>query len=92
VVTADDERSREIFLIEKIGVELGNIRMSLYQLRCHVLDNGDLRTRVTLDVAVKRLQDIQDESRRLSTKFSSSIPTHDVECSVWAQSQRYRAE
>ena len=91
-MAAEDERSIELFLIEKIGVDVGNIRVSLQQLRGHALQSGDLRTRVTLDVAVKRLQDIQDESRRLSTKFSSSIPTHDVECLFRTQSQRHRAE
>ncbi len=72
IMTADKDRLIEIFLIEKIGVDLGNIRSTLNQLRDHVLLNGDVRTRVTLDVAVKRLQDIQDDARRASVSATSN--------------------
>ena len=79
-----DERERiaQRFLIERMGVEVGNLCSTLDHLSGHLLLRGDVRTRVTVDVVYRRLRDIQEEARkaseRLNTAGSRSIQEADA--------------
>lgn len=89
----DKERIAQKFLIERLGVEVGNICSTLDQLRDHVYMNGDIRTKVTVDVVVRRLRDIHDDARAATGRLllnseemrlsSQEEPQRNIEDSTW---------